>query len=126
MPDVVSAGTIEAHAHLLGSISAPTGAVDLEAHGFRFTSDEAVGLPPLDLDAKAQLAGDDASVDVRLRANGASLLTATGGVPLNPAGAYDLEDSREDGRGRGQRAVRSSRHACRAASWPWTRRWAAA
>jgi translocation and assembly module TamB len=91
LPDVVSAGTIEAHAHLLGSISAPTGAVDLEAHGFRFTSDEAVGLPPLDLDAKAQLAGDDASVDVRLHANGASLLTATGGVPLNPAGAYDLK-----------------------------------
>jgi translocation and assembly module TamB len=91
LPDLVSEGTIEARARLRGSLSAPTGRIRINAHGIRFAADEALGLPALDLNASAELAGAIATVEVRLNAGSAPLLTVTGTAPLNADGAYDLK-----------------------------------
>ena len=90
-PDLVSQGTVEARARLRGSPASPTGRIQLAAHGFRFSSDQALGLPALDLNAGAELRGDAATLDVRLNAGGTSLLRVTGDAPLNPQGAYALK-----------------------------------
>ncbi len=91
LSDIVSAGTIDGRVDLRGSLAAPTGSVRVHARGVRFSTDEAVGLPAIDLNAGAELAGDSASLDVRLNAGSTPLLTATGGVPYRPGGSYDLK-----------------------------------
>jgi translocation and assembly module TamB len=91
VPDLVSGGTIEGRVRLRGSLAAPTGRIRLAAHGVRFASDQAMGLPALDLNAGAELAGDNATVEVRLNAGTTPLLTVTGTAPLNAAGVYDLK-----------------------------------
>ncbi|MGD0492078.1 MAG: translocation/assembly module TamB domain-containing protein [Steroidobacteraceae bacterium] len=91
LPDLISAGKIEGNAHLQGSFSAPTGRVSLNAHDIRFASDQALGLPALNLTAGADLAGDTATLDVRLSAGKASLFSMTGKTPMNPGGTYDLK-----------------------------------
>jgi translocation and assembly module TamB len=91
VPDLVSSGTVEASLRLRGTPSDPEGRVSLAARGFHFASDEALGLPPLDLSAGAELAGEAATVDVRFTAGTAPLLRATGRVPFNPDGTYDLK-----------------------------------
>ena len=91
LSDVVSAGTIEGRARLKGSLAAPTGLIRIHARGMRFSSDEAVGLPAIDLNAGAELAGDSASLEVRLNAGSTPLLTATGSVPYRAGGSYDLK-----------------------------------
>jgi translocation and assembly module TamB len=90
LPDLISEGTIAGKARIQGSFSAPTGRVSLDAHDIRFASDQALGLPALNLTANADLAGDTASLDVRLSAGKASLFTMTGKTPLDAAGDYDL------------------------------------
>jgi translocation and assembly module TamB len=91
LPDLISEGTIEGNARIQGSFSAPTGRVSLNAHDIRFASDQALGLPALNLTVGADLAGDTASLDIRLSAGKASLFTMTGKTPLNPDGIYDLK-----------------------------------
>jgi translocation and assembly module TamB len=91
LSDIVSAGTIDGNVDLKGSLAAPTGSVHVHARGIRFSTDEAVGLPAIDLNAGAELAGDSASLDVRLNAGSTPLLTATGGVPIRAGGSYDLK-----------------------------------
>jgi translocation and assembly module TamB len=91
LPDLISEGTIEGNARIQGSFSAPTGRVSLNAHDIRFASDQALGLPALEFTATADLAGDTASLDVRLSAGKASLFTMTGKTPLNAGGEYDLK-----------------------------------
>ncbi len=91
LSDVVSAGTIEGRARLKGSLAAPTGLIRIHAREVRFSSDEAVGLPAIDLNAGAELAGDSASLEVRLNAGSTPLLTATGSVPYRAGGSYDLK-----------------------------------
>jgi translocation and assembly module TamB len=91
VPDAVAEGTIEASAHLRGTLAAPTGRVQLAAHGLRSAADEAVGLPALDLDAGAELAGNSAAIDIKLNAGSNPLLSVIGDVPLDPAGVYDLK-----------------------------------
>jgi translocation and assembly module TamB len=91
LPDLISEGTIEGNARIQGSFSAPTGRVSLNAHDIRFASDQALGLPAVNLTVGADLAGDTASLDIRLSAGNASLFTMTGKTPLNPGGAYDLK-----------------------------------
>ena len=59
----------------------------------RFASDEALGLPALNLDAGADLAGDTATIDARMNAGTTPLLTVSGRAPLNAQGAYDLKMS---------------------------------
>jgi translocation and assembly module TamB len=91
LPDMVSEGLIEGSAHIQGSFSAPTGKVSLDARDIRFASDQALGLPALNLAAHADLAGDTAALDVHLSAGKSSLFTMTGNTPLNPEGKYDLK-----------------------------------
>ncbi|HEY3851219.1 MAG TPA: hypothetical protein VGL87_09630, partial [Steroidobacteraceae bacterium] len=78
LPDLISEGTIEGNARIQGSFAAPTGRLSLNAHDIRFASDQALGLPALNLTAGADLAGDTASLDVRLSAGKASLFRMTG------------------------------------------------
>ncbi len=89
--DVVSEGTIEASARLRGTLAVPTGRVQLAARGFRFATDEAVGLPALDLNAGANLTGNSAAIEVMLDAGSKPLLDVRGDVPLDPEGIYDLK-----------------------------------
>lgn len=91
LPDLISGGSIDGNARIQGSFAAPTGRVNLNAHDIRFASDQALGLPALNLTAGADLAGDTASLDVRLSAGKASLFTMTGKTPLNAGGEYDLK-----------------------------------
>jgi translocation and assembly module TamB len=91
VPDLVSSGDLEASLRLRGTLDAPTGSVSLAARGFRFASDQALGLPPLNLNVAAELEGDTGTVDVRFTAGDAPLLRATGKVPFKPDGVYDLK-----------------------------------
>jgi translocation and assembly module TamB len=72
-------------------LSAPTGKVSLDARDIRFASDQALGLPALNLSARADLAGDTAALDVQLSAGKASLFAMTGNTPLSVGGKYDLK-----------------------------------
>jgi translocation and assembly module TamB len=91
VPDAVAEGTIEASANLRGTLSAPTGHIQLVARGIRSAADEAVGLPALDLNAGAELKGNSAAIDIKLNAGSNPLLSVIGDVPLEPAGVYDLK-----------------------------------
>lgn len=90
-PDLVSEGTVEGRARLRGSLEAPTGRLQLTARGFRFSSDETLGFPALDLNAGAELKGDAATLDVRLNSGNTPLLRVTGDAPLDPQGVYSLK-----------------------------------
>jgi translocation and assembly module TamB len=91
VPDAVAEGTIEASAHLRGTLSAPTGRVQLAARGIRSAADEAVGLPALDLNAGAELNGNSAAIDIKLDAGSKPLLSVIGDVPLEQEGVYDIK-----------------------------------
>ncbi|MFI4889192.1 MAG: translocation/assembly module TamB domain-containing protein [Steroidobacterales bacterium] len=90
-PELVLQGTIEGTANLHGSLSAPSGRISLSARGFRFQTDEALGLPALDLNAGAVLSGDSAALDIKLNAGSASLFSITGDTPFDAAGSYNLK-----------------------------------
>jgi translocation and assembly module TamB len=92
-PELLAAGTIEAGARLQGSIASPTGQVTLNATGLAFADDAALGLPPLDIHATAQLAADTADIDAGLVAGTASRLSITGRAPLAAGGALGLKIS---------------------------------
>ncbi len=89
-PEFLAQGTIEGTANLQGSLSAPSGRISASARGLRFQTDEALGLPALDLTAAAVLSADSAALDIKLNAGSASHLTITGDTPLDPAGSYNL------------------------------------
>jgi translocation and assembly module TamB len=92
-PGLLAAGTIEAGARLQGSIASPTGQVTLNATGLALADDAALGLPPLDIHATAQLEGDTADIDAGLVAGTASRLSVTGRTPLAADGALGLKIS---------------------------------
>lgn len=92
-PGLLSAGTIEAGARLQGSSVSPTGQFTLNATGLAFADDAALGLPPLDIHATAQLAADTADIDAGLVAGTASRLSVTGRAPLAADGALGLKIS---------------------------------
>ena len=91
VPDMLAQGAIEAHARLQGHLSAPTGEIVLNATGMRIADPAAVGLPPLDMHARADLTGIAASVKARLGTGSEALLTVEGEVPLQADGAFDLQ-----------------------------------
>jgi translocation and assembly module TamB len=91
MPGLLSSGTVEATARLQGSPSSPTGSVRLDASNLRSADDAAAGLPPVDIHARAELAGDTATVNASLSGGGGSEVTATGTAPLNASGTLDLK-----------------------------------
>ncbi|MGA3159473.1 MAG: translocation/assembly module TamB domain-containing protein, partial [Steroidobacteraceae bacterium] len=90
-PGLLASGTIEAQAHLQGSMAAPTGEVRLTATGLALSDNAAYGLPPLDARVTAQLRGTGASVDAQLVAGARSRLTVVGQAPLGAAGPLDLK-----------------------------------
>jgi translocation and assembly module TamB len=92
-PGFLESGTIEASAQLTGSLDSPQGRVQLSAAGIRMGDDAAFGLPPLDLQATAQLTGNTADIDAHLVAGTTSRLSVVGRVPIAAAGALDLKIS---------------------------------
>jgi translocation and assembly module TamB len=92
-PGLLAAGTIEASGQMQGSVASPTGQVRLTAKGVALSDDAAFGLPPLDLNATAQLKGDTAEIDAHLIAGTASSLSVVGRAPLAASGAVDLKIS---------------------------------
>jgi translocation and assembly module TamB len=92
-PGLLAAGKIEAGAWIHGSLSSPTGQVTLNATGLALADDAALGLPPLDLHATAQLEANTADIDAGLVAGTASRLSVTGRAPLAADGALDLKIS---------------------------------
>jgi translocation and assembly module TamB len=90
VPGLLAAGTIEAGARLQGSSASPTGQVTLNATGLALADDAALGLPPLDIHATAQLAADTADIDAGLVAGTASRLSVTGRAPLAADGGLVL------------------------------------
>jgi translocation and assembly module TamB len=90
-PGLLASGTIEASAQLQGSFASPTGQVTLTAKGLASSDDAAFGLPALDLNATAKLAGDSANIDARLVAGSDSSLSVVGRVPLAAAGSWDFK-----------------------------------
>jgi translocation and assembly module TamB len=91
VPDLLANGTIEAEAQVQGSAGAPTGNLHIEALGLRAKNAAALGLPPTDLRAKVDLAGNSARVEAKLAAGSASQLALTGRAPLAAGGSMDLK-----------------------------------
>ncbi|HEY0748547.1 MAG TPA: translocation/assembly module TamB domain-containing protein [Steroidobacteraceae bacterium] len=90
-PDLMAAGTIEAHADIAGTVSSPQGEVTLNASGIQMADDAALGLPPTNLRITAGLRGHTIDLDARLDAGAASQMTALGQVPIALDGAVNLK-----------------------------------
>ncbi len=91
VPDFLASGLIEAHAELAGSVSSPTGDIELTATGLRRADDAALGLPLANLRATARLRGHTADIDARLDAGSASQLHAAGALPIARDGTVDMK-----------------------------------
>ena len=91
VPNLLSAGNIEAHAELHGGLATPTGQLELNASGVRFADDAALGLPATDLHVAAQLLGSTAQIDAKLGAGADAELTMQGRAPLAADGEVALD-----------------------------------
>ncbi|MCB8879316.1 translocation/assembly module TamB domain-containing protein [Acidisoma cellulosilytica] len=89
-PTLQVAGRIDADARLSGTMAAPGGTVTLQGRGLRETSGPAASLPPATIDAKANLAGRSARVQVQVAAGSASHITLSGTAPLSMTGELNL------------------------------------
>jgi translocation and assembly module TamB len=90
-PNLLAAGTIDAHADLHGSFNAPVGDVAINAIGIQSADDAALGLPPANIRITAGLRGHTADIDARLDAGAASQLSAHGRAPLAADGDVDMK-----------------------------------
>ncbi|HMH87487.1 MAG TPA: translocation/assembly module TamB domain-containing protein [Steroidobacteraceae bacterium] len=91
LPNLLSAGVIEAHADLHGSLPKPLGEITVNASGLQSADDAALGLPPANIHITAGLRGNTADVDARLDAGSASQLSAVGEAPLAVDGQVDMK-----------------------------------
>jgi translocation and assembly module TamB len=91
VPKLLAAGTIQGNAQIQGSPTAPHGKLHLEAIGLRSSSDLAAGLPAADFHADANLTGNTASIDAKVKAGNASHLELSGQAPLAANGNLDLK-----------------------------------
>ena len=89
-PKLLSAGTLEAHADLQGTMSAPQGEIVVHATGLELADDAALGLPPTNVRITARLRGHTADIDAQMQA-GTSHLSAVGAAPIALDGAVDLK-----------------------------------
>jgi translocation and assembly module TamB len=89
-PGLHVAGRIDADAALTGTTAAPAGRVTLRGTGLRQTTGAAASLPPATIQARADLHGRAATVDVRLDAGSASHVTVTGTAPISATALMDL------------------------------------
>jgi translocation and assembly module TamB len=89
LPQAGAEGTISASATLGGTIAAPQGTVSLEGRDLRaaFSSHS---MPSAAFDARAQLAGDHATITASMTAGSNARLTLDGTAPLAPTGAMAL------------------------------------
>jgi translocation and assembly module TamB len=90
-PNTLAAGALHADAQLTGRLASPRGQAHIEASRLKLASDDAAGLPSVNLSAAVELAGSRAQLDGRVTARGETLLALTGEVPMEAAGSYDLK-----------------------------------
>ena len=90
-PHLLSAGTLDAEARLIGRRAAPTGHVSLQIAGLRFAGSQTQGLPPVNLRARARLRAGMATVSARLVAGPASRLSLSGHTSLSRSGHLALK-----------------------------------
>lgn len=88
-PGLAADGTLRADAKLTGPPARPAGTVKVEATGLRLRTGPGRTLPPANLTATANLAGESARIDSRLTA-GSTRLTLSGQAPINRSGPLDL------------------------------------
>jgi translocation and assembly module TamB len=93
LPNLLSAGAIEAEADLHGSLPQPLGEITVNASGLQSAEDAALGLPPANIRITAGLRGHTADIDARLDAGAASQLNAVGEAPLAVDGQVDMKIS---------------------------------
>lgn len=90
-PDFKAQGELDLHAKVAGTLAQPTGQARLSGRGLRLDgSSAAASIPPLSLDALADLAGTSAKVDIKASAGPKLGLTVAGRAPLNKTGPLDL------------------------------------
>ena len=89
VPGFAADGMLQADAHLTGTPVRPKGSVRAELDGLHLRTGPGRALPPADLNASAELAGDSARVDCRLSAD-STRLTLTGRAPFARTGPIDL------------------------------------
>jgi translocation and assembly module TamB len=89
-PTLHVAGRIDAEAALSGTIAAPRGTVTLHGAGLRDTTGAAASLPAATVQARAELHGRAATVDLRLDAGSTSHVTVSGTAPISAAAAMNL------------------------------------
>lgn len=88
-PTLKVGGTLNAEAQLRGSTAAPTGRIRAQAAGLRLDTEQGRALPPANVTAAVDLAGNTAKIDVAARA-GASHVTLTGQAGLSTTAPLDL------------------------------------
>ncbi|WP_026440285.1 translocation/assembly module TamB domain-containing protein [Acidocella facilis] len=83
-------GTLSTSAQLSGTPKAPAGQVSLTGRNLRDEAGPAAALPAASLDAKANLQGQRAALDVAVKAGPDVNLTARGSAPFTSTGAINL------------------------------------
>lgn len=91
MPSLRADGTISARAKLRGTTARREGTVSVTARGLTYHSDFSGALPPLNLDATAQLSGAQARVDATAHAGSLLDLAVKGTVPTGSAGTMGVQ-----------------------------------
>ncbi|MBB2161743.1 translocation/assembly module TamB domain-containing protein [Gluconacetobacter sacchari] len=91
VPSLRADGTVSARASLRGTTASPQGTVTVTARGLAYHSDFSGALPPLDLDATAQLSGSQARVDATAHAGSLLDLALRGTVPTGSSGTIGLQ-----------------------------------
>ncbi|PSC03363.1 hypothetical protein SLNSH_19005 [Alsobacter soli] len=89
-PGLGLAGTLDAHAELGGTASAPTGPYRLSLSKVATAASRAAGVPALDVKADGRLEGERATVNATVSAGPGASLKVGGSAPLGAAGALDL------------------------------------
>jgi translocation and assembly module TamB len=92
LPQGGGQGTISGRAELRGTLTAPQGTVSLQGRQLR-ASFSSGAVPPAAFDARAELAGDHATVNASITAGNNAHLNLEGGAPLTPAGSLALHAS---------------------------------
>lgn len=90
MPGLGLAGTLDANAKVAGPLAAPVGSYAINLRKVGAPQTRSTGVPPIDVGVDGRLDGRRASVSARIAAGRAGSLTASGSLPLDPAGAFDL------------------------------------
>jgi translocation and assembly module TamB len=90
-PGLVAAGRLDAELRLQGSVSAPSGYLQIDAVGLQSADDAATGLPAMDIHGRADLSEGAAAVKVIVTAGSTSKATLAGSAALDAHGPLDLK-----------------------------------